>query len=134
MNVTCFDQAPEYVAPNHFDMRCVRLQGREAGPAEQLWLGVSTLAPGGHTSLDASPIEKHYVVLEGELSVVCETAGTRSEALLRRHDSCRIAPGEARQLVNNSERPAMVLLAMPFAPPPAAAPAPAQTSMQETSR
>ncbi|HSI56112.1 MAG TPA: cupin domain-containing protein, partial [Ideonella sp.] len=67
MNVTRFDAAPEYAAPNHFDMRCVRLQGREAGPAEQLWLGVSTLAPGGHTTLDASPIEKHYVVLEGEL-------------------------------------------------------------------
>ena len=117
MNVTRFDAAPEYAAPNHFDMRCVRLQGREAGPAEQLWLGVSTLAPGGHTTLDASPIEKHYVVLEGELTLVGERDGVRSEQRLGRHDSCRFAPGEARQLINHSELPAMVLLAMPLAPP-----------------
>ena len=46
MNVTRLHAAPEYLAPNHFDMRCLRLQGREAGPAEQLWLGVSIIAPG----------------------------------------------------------------------------------------
>jgi quercetin dioxygenase-like cupin family protein len=118
MNVTRFPQAPEYQAPNHFDMRCVRLQGREAGPAEQLWLGVSTLAPGGHTHLDASPIEKHYVVLSGELTLVSEHHGQRQEASLQPLDSCRFAPGEARQLINRSTEPAMVLLAMPFEPPP----------------
>jgi hypothetical protein len=117
MNVTRFDAAPEYVAPNHFDMRCVRLQGREAGPAVQLWLGVSTLAPGGHTTLEASPIEKHYVVLDGELTLVGELDGVRSEALLKRDDSCRFAPGEKRQLVNRGATEARVLLAMPFAPP-----------------
>jgi len=57
MNITRLDQAPEYVAPNHFDMQCLRLQGREAGPAVQLWMGMSILQPGGHTSLDGSPIE-----------------------------------------------------------------------------
>jgi hypothetical protein len=117
MNVTRFEAAPEYVAPNHFDMRCVRLQGREAGPAVQLWLGVSTLAAGGHTTLEASPIEKHYVVLDGELTLVGELDGVRSEAVLKRHDSCRFAPGEKRQLLNHSDASASVLLAMPFAPP-----------------
>lgn len=117
MNITRFEQAPEYVAPNHFDMRCVRLQGREAGPAEQLWLGVSIIVPGGHTSLDASPIEKHYVVLEGTLTLVSELDGVVSEAQLERHDSARFAPGEKRQLVNRSAEPVKVLLAMPFAPP-----------------
>ena len=57
MNITRLNQAPEYVAPNHFDMQCLRLQGREAGPAVQLWMGMSILKPGGHTSLDGSPIE-----------------------------------------------------------------------------
>ena len=75
MHVTRIDQAPEYVAPNHFDMTCLRLQGREAGPAVQLWMGLSILQPGGHTSLDPSPIEKHYVVLEGELTLVTEIEG-----------------------------------------------------------
>jgi len=118
MHVTRFEAAPEYVAPNHFDMRCVRLQGREAGPAEQLWLGVSTLAPGGHTTLESSPIEKHYVVLEGELTLVGEIDGTPEQAQLTRFDSCRFAPGEKRQLINRGERDARVLLAMPLAPPP----------------
>ena len=59
MNVTRFADAPEYVAPNDFGMRCLRLQGREAGPAEQLWLGMSLIEPGGQTGLE-SPIEKHY--------------------------------------------------------------------------
>ena len=34
MHVTRFDEAPEYQAPNHFDMRCLRLQGREVAPEE----------------------------------------------------------------------------------------------------
>ncbi|MFY9513417.1 MAG: cupin domain-containing protein [Rubrivivax sp.] len=117
MNVTHFDDAPDYQAPNHFDMRCQRLQGREAGPAVQLWMGVSTIAPGGHTGLDGSPMEKHYVVLEGELVLIGELDGQRQEAVLRRFDSCRFAPGEKRQIVNRSAEPARVLLAMPFQPP-----------------
>jgi len=118
MHVTRFHAAPEYIAPNHFEMRCLRLQGREAGPAEQLWLGVSIIAPGGHTTLEASPIEKHYVVLDGELTLVTELDSAPEQAVLTRFDSCRLAPGEKRQLINRGERDATVLLAMPFAPPP----------------
>ena len=117
MNLTRIDQAPEYVAPNHFDMKCLRLQGREAGPAVQLWMGLSILQPGGHTSLDASPIEKHYVVLEGELTLVSESNGHEHREVLRLHDSCCYAPGEKRQIINHTDRVAKLLLAMPFAPP-----------------
>jgi quercetin dioxygenase-like cupin family protein len=119
MNVTRFADAPEYQAPHHFDMRCLRLQGREAGPAEQLWLGCSVIAPGGHTALDPSPMEKHYVVLEGELELTGELNGITQTATLRPLDSCRFAPGEKRQLFNRSTTTAKVLLAMPFAPPSA---------------
>ena len=123
MHVTRIDAAPQYQAPNHFDMRCLRLQGREAGPAEQLWLGLSVIAPGGRTGLEPSPMEKHYVVLEGELTLVGETAGEALQtAVLRVHDSCRFAPGEKRQLFNHSGHIAKVLLAMPFEPPGAATP------------
>jgi hypothetical protein len=59
MNITRFDQAPPYTAPRHFDMQCLRLQGHEAGPSQTLWMGVSVIAPGGHTGLDPSPLEKH---------------------------------------------------------------------------
>lgn len=119
MHVTRFADAPEYQAPNHFDMRCVYLQGRTAGPSVQLWMGVSIIEPGGHTGLDPSPMEKHYVVLEGELTLVGEVDGRTEEAVLRQHDSACFAPGEKRQLRNHSEREAKVLLAMPLAPPQA---------------
>jgi uncharacterized cupin superfamily protein len=112
MHVTRLGDAPFYYPPAHDDMRCLRLQGHEAGPSSTLWLGLSHLLPGGKTSLDASPIEKLYVVLDGEVTVVTND----EEVVLRSWDSCRIAPGEARALRNDSNRPASILLAMPLAP------------------
>ena len=113
MHVTRFNEAPAYFPPEHFDMRCLRLQGHEAGPATQLWMGMSQILPGGHITPGASPIEKLYFVVEGELTV--ETPDGVS--LLQPYDSCRIAPGESRALRNNTNRPVMVLLAMPLATP-----------------
>jgi len=118
MNVTRIDSAPEYEAPNHFDMRCLRLQGHEAGASQSIWLGLSVIGPGGHTSLNASPLEKHYVVLEGELTLVSERNGVTSEAVLRPQDSACIEPGEKRQLINRSASVVRVVLAMPYPPAP----------------
>ena len=118
MHVTRFAQAQEYQAPNHFDMRCLRLQGHAASETRQMWMGLSLIAPGGHTGLDGSPIEKLYFVVEGELRVVGETAtGERTSHLLSVRDSCVFLPGEKRQLVNESDQPAAVLLVMANAPP-----------------
>ena len=117
MHVTRLNQAPEYVAPNHFDMQCLRLQGKEAGPAVQLWMGMSILKPGGHTTLDESAIEKHYMVLQGELTLVSELDGVETREILKVWDTCRFAPGEKRQIFNHSNSEARILLAMPFDPP-----------------
>lgn len=112
MNTPRFAEAPAYHPANHDGMHCLRLQGHEAGPSEALWMGVSVILPGGHTSLDASPVEKHYVVLEGTVCI-----RTPSETVtLGRLDSVRLAPGEARQVSNPSNLPAMLLLAMPYPP------------------
>jgi uncharacterized cupin superfamily protein len=111
MNVTRFAQAPAYQAQDHMDVQMVRLQGREAGPADVMWLGVSHIMPGGGTTLDTSAQEKMYVVLDGEVTV---SNGTE-EVALRRWDSCRIAGGEGRQLSNRTDQPATILLAMPLA-------------------
>ena len=46
----------------------------EAGLSEALWMGVSVILPGGHTSLDASPVEKHCArptLQRREQSVIC---------------------------------------------------------------
>ena len=117
MHVTRFNEARPYDAPNHFDMRCLRLQGKEAGPSSQMWMGMSQMLPEGRTTLDPSPIEKLYFVVEGEVTLVGAVDGVEQRATLRALDSCRFAPGEARQLINESNRPALVLLVMANAPP-----------------
>jgi quercetin dioxygenase-like cupin family protein len=53
-----------------------------------------------------------YVVLAGEVTI----SNSSGEAVLRRWDSCRIAPNEGRALKNNTDRPATILLAMPLQP------------------
>lgn len=110
MNVTRLDAAPPYFPPEHHDMRCLRLQGHEAGPADVLWLGLSHILPGGGTSLAGSPLEKMYVVLAGELTVRTETG----ETTLGPWDSCRLSPHEKRALENRTNAPVTVLLAMPL--------------------
>lgn len=112
MHVVRLASAPPYQAPGHDHMRMLRLQGHEAGPADVLWLGLSHILPGGGTTLDASPIEKMYVVLDGEVTI----SNGSEEVTLRPWDSCRIAPNEPRALANRTNRPASILLAMPLAP------------------
>jgi len=125
MNVNRYADLRPYEAPGHLHMHCLRVQGHDASPSKSSWVGVSWLLPGGHTTLVPSPVEKMYFVLEGELVL-----GNGSEELvLNRYDSCYFAPGEARQLRNLTNRPAAVLLVMPYTPtitgpiaaPPAAA-------------
>jgi len=110
MHVVHFTEAPKYSAPGHFDMAMVRLQGREAGPSSELWMGISVIAPGGGTTLSSSPQEKMYVVLDGSLHV----SNGQTEVVLERWDSCRIAAGEDRRLTNQTTSPVSVLLVMPL--------------------
>jgi hypothetical protein len=109
MHVVRFADAPAYTAAGHDGMQMLRLQGREAGPTDKVWLGLSTLEPGGGTTLDASAVEKIYVVLDGEITVSNGTDQVR----LRRWDSCRVAPHEGRRLQNQTQKPASILLVMP---------------------
>lgn len=109
MQVTLFDEAKPYEAAEHYDMRCLRLQGKEATETDTIWIGLSHLLPGGRTSLKASAVEKIYIVVAGEVTVE-----TPSESVTLGYlDSCRMAPGEARALVNRTNAPASILLAMP---------------------
>ncbi len=112
MHVTRLKDAPAYYPAAHNDMRCLYLQGKDAGPADTMWIGMSQILPGGHTSLSASPVEKFYVVIEGELTI--ETP--EGEQVLHPLDSCRIAPGEARALKNKTNKPVIAILTMPNQP------------------
>ena len=90
-----------------------RLQGLEAGHTDSVWIGLSVIDPGGGTTSTASSVEKFYVVVEGEVQITAVRDGTVQTAVLGTLDSCRIAPGEHRQLFNATSAPAKILLAMP---------------------
>lgn len=102
--------AQPYVAPNHHDMRALRLQGFEHGGPTRFWTGLSHFLPGGGAGPDSSPLEKVYVMLEGEL---CVTVGG-TETVLRPLDSCCIPGGEVREVNNRGNRVATMLVVMPY--------------------
>jgi quercetin dioxygenase-like cupin family protein len=110
MEVTRLNDARPYEAPKHFDMRGLRLQGFDASSAESFWVGLSHFLPGGGAEMDATPIEKVYVVVDGEVTVTTETGDTTLGPL----DSCRLAPGEPRSISNRTNRPASMLVVMPY--------------------
>ncbi|WP_417689386.1 cupin domain-containing protein [Roseibium sp.] len=108
MKVTRLKEAASYEAPEHYGMACLRLQGKEATETRTMWVGLSHILPGGHTSLKASDQEKIYVVVAGQVTV---SNGTE-EVVLGPLDSCVIAPGEPRALFNRTNEPASILLTM----------------------
>jgi quercetin dioxygenase-like cupin family protein len=108
MQVKRFNEAKPYVAPNHRDCTALRLFGAEAGGTKTLIVGLSHFLPGGGAGPDASPPEKVYFVLSGELTVIVDG----KETVLRKHDSCVIGPNERREIVNRSNEVCTILVAM----------------------
>ncbi len=110
MKVTRFNEAKAYSAPNHFDMRSIRLQGFEAGGPEVSWVGLSHFLPGGGAGPDSSPLEKVYVLISGELVVTVDGVDT----VLKPMDSCCIPGDEVRTVKNRSNEVATMLVVMPY--------------------
>ena len=116
MRVKRFADARPYEAPNHRGVFGLRLQGFEAGGPVNQWVGLSQFLPGGGAGPDATPFEKVYVVLDGEMAV--RVGG--EEIVLKKLDSCTIAPGEIREIVNRSNHVCALLVVIPY--PPGATP------------
>jgi quercetin dioxygenase-like cupin family protein len=110
MHVKRFADAKPYEAPNHRGVVGLRLQGFEEGGPLNQWVGYSQFLPGGGAGPDSTPFEKVYVVLEGEITVI--TAAV--ETVLRAMDSCTIAPGEVREIVNQSNHVCKMLVVVPY--------------------
>jgi mannose-6-phosphate isomerase-like protein (cupin superfamily) len=115
MQVTRLAEAAGYEAPGHFAMRALRLQGFEASGTQAFWVGLSHFLPGGGAEHSAGTVERVYVVTEGLITV----ATADGEAELGPYDSCWLAAGEARSILNRTNRPASAIVVMPY-PEPAA--------------
>jgi glyoxylate utilization-related uncharacterized protein len=110
MQITRFVDARRYDAPKHFDMRSLRLQGFDMSAARFAWVGVSHFLPQGGAEMDAGPLEKIYVVLEGEVTVELADGTVH---VLHAMDSCHIPGGEARSIRNAANQVATMLVIMP---------------------
>ena len=113
MIVKKLSEAKEYVAPNHRACSTLRLFGAEAGGSKALIASVSHFLPGGGAGPDASPPEKVYYVLAGELTVI---VGGK-ETVLKQNDSCVIGSNENREIINRGNEVCTIFVAV--AAPPA---------------
>jgi quercetin dioxygenase-like cupin family protein len=114
MHVKRFKDATPYDAPNHRSCTSLRLFGAEAGGVEGLVFGYSHFLPGGGAGPDASPLEKVYLVLAGELTVIVDG----KETVLKANDSCVIERNERREIINRGNDVCSIVVAV--ATPPAA--------------
>jgi quercetin dioxygenase-like cupin family protein len=112
MLVKRFADAQKYEAPNHRGVVGLRLQGFEPGGPQNQWVGFSQFLPGGGAGPDATPFEKVYVVLDGEMTVIID--GT--ETILKSMDSCTIPPGEVREIINRTNTVCKMLVVVPYPP------------------
>jgi quercetin dioxygenase-like cupin family protein len=108
MLVKRFNDAKSYEAPNHRLYSSLRLFGADAGGPGQFVVGLSHFLPGGGAGPDASPTEKVYVILSGELTVIING----EETVLEPYDSCFIAPNETREIINRGNDVVTMLVAV----------------------
>ncbi len=101
-----FDQVKPYEAAKHFKMVALKVQGKEETGVQKFWVGLSHFLPGGGAEFDASPAEKVYFVLDGEITVRTES----EEITLGPWDSVYIGPNEGREIVNKTNKPASMLV------------------------
>jgi mannose-6-phosphate isomerase-like protein (cupin superfamily) len=101
MKVTRLEEAVKYTPPKHTE-NCHSMH----------LLGCSYYLPGAKAEWDASPLDKVYVVLEGELTMAFED----QEVKLGPMDSIYIGPDENREVRNDSNSVATMLVVMPYPP------------------
>ena len=98
MKVIRLADAQPYDAPGHHGVLPLRLQGGDASDVVNFGVALSHVLPGGSAEHSASPLERVYVVIAGEATVITDS----QEVTLGVGDSCHIPGGEARTLVNRA--------------------------------
>lgn len=101
-----------YLAPKHFDMRSMKLHGTEETGAKQFWMGMSYFLPGGGAeyAYEDSPTEKIYFVLDGEITVKSKD----ETFVLKKNDSIFMGPNEGREMINETNTVATVLVVISY--------------------
>ena len=87
-------------------------EGFDVTDAKNFSVGLSHFLPGGGAEMDATPLEKVYVVVSGEVTVITKSG----EVKLGPMDSICLEPGEARAVENRTNLTASMLVVMPYPP------------------
>jgi quercetin dioxygenase-like cupin family protein len=103
-------QVKPYEAAGHFKMVALRLSGKEETGAEKFWVGMSHFLPGGGAEFGATPAEKYYFVLDGEMTVKTQ----KEEITLGPWDSVYIGPNEGREIINKTNKPVSMLVVINY--------------------
>jgi len=107
-----FKDVKEYAAAKHFKVSTLRLQGKEVSDITKFAVGLSHFLPGGGAEYDeASPAEKVYFVIEGEVTIYDKN---KNKIVLRKYDSLYIGPNEGRSILNETNYPATMLVCMNY--------------------
>ena len=112
MKVTRLEEAVKYSPPKHYDCFAMHLQHKNLGCEAPYWVGCSYFLPGGKAEWDATPLEKIYIVLDGEITVEFEG----EKVVLGPMDSIFIDGGENREVRNETNQCATMLVVMPYPP------------------
>jgi mannose-6-phosphate isomerase-like protein (cupin superfamily) len=108
-----FADAKKYEAPLHdVTVHSMYLQHKSMGSGENFWVAVSYYLPGAKAQMSAAPLERVYVILEGQLTVQFED----ETVILNPMDSVYIGPNETREARNDTNRVVTILVVMPYPP------------------
>ena len=110
MKKVLIKEARRFETPKHFDMAALRLHGKDETGCQKFWVGLSQFLPGGGAGYDASPAEKVYFVLDGEITVKSKD----ETVVLKPWESIYIGPNEGREIVNETNLTASMLLVITY--------------------
>ena len=110
MKLTRLADAKPYEAAKHFAMAGLRLQGFDASPTTNFWVGLSHFLPGGGAEESSSPLERVYVGQAGKVTIVTDAGEVELDPL----DSLHLAAGERRTIINRTNAVASMLVIMPY--------------------
>lgn len=103
-------QVKPYEAAKHFKMTALKLHGKEETGTQKYWVGLSYFLPEGGSEFDASPSEKVYFVLDGEITVRTKD----KEVTLGPWDSVFIGSNEEREIINKTNKVVSMLVIVSY--------------------
>jgi len=114
VKVTRFNECKQYFPPKHDQtVHAMHLQHKDHGCQAPYWVGSSYYLPGAKAEMSAIGLDKVYVMLEGELTVEFSDGTIET---LGKGDSIWIGPDVTREVRNETNAVATMLVVMPYPP------------------